>query len=226
LRGKPVVTKDNIGLGKFLDLAIVNGKFGVVTEKGSTKYLVWEAKDIDSLFHRPDHLDKAEILMVNRDKDGNFIPDIEVEVIPEDCPKNIPKEYLKKVEKMEDYVGNLIKRISKLEEENEALREALGEYMKKAERWRKNFLMEHFRADDATAVLKDISSKYIEMFREHTKLVNQLTENTLTISQLKKENEVLWGVIEKARRRLADLLPKHELEAMFEEVSRLREHLK
>ncbi len=226
LRGKPVITKDSVGLGNFYDFAIVDGRFGVITEKNGKKYLVWEAKDIDSLFHRPDRLSEAEVLVVNRDKEGNFIPDIEVEVTPEDCPKDVPKEYLKQVKKMEDYIGELTKRISKLESENEALRKAVGEQMKKAERWRRNYLMEHFRADDATAIMKDISSKYIEMFREHNKLVSQLTETTLTLSQLKKENEVLWSVIERIRSRLEELLPKHELEAMFEEVSRLKEHLK
>jgi len=80
-----VLSKDHKLLGYFHSFVFVedNGTLGIIVSskpKDGKKYLVWQGKSMNSLFHHPESISsmvRAGALVLNRDYEGNYIPDVD-----------------------------------------------------------------------------------------------------------------------------------------------------
>lgn len=80
-----VLSKDHKLLGYFHSFVFIedHGTLGIVVStrpKNGKRYLVWQGKSMDSLFHHSESISsmvKAGALILNRDYEGNYIPDID-----------------------------------------------------------------------------------------------------------------------------------------------------
>ena len=98
-----VMSKDHKPLGwlKYLT-ATPKGRIGVVVERNGALLKVWEMKNLEGLIHHSENFSsqiKTGVLILNRDWEGNFVPDIDVNV------PAIPKEEVEKIQRGDENGG-------------------------------------------------------------------------------------------------------------------------
>jgi len=233
-----VLTKDHKPLGwlKYLTAA-PEGRIGVVVRRGNQLLKVWEMKNLEGLIHHSENFSsqiKTGVLVLNRDWEGNYVPDVDVHVpaIPREKVKKLQtngggkteenKEEVPTVKKgIEERIGELNSRNAKLQEKVEHLSKVVSELREEKMEMKQARDLEKIGAEASTAALMNTLKRWDSWTGKLMKMLTTEKETKIRAAEQEAQRRQLLGALEDLRGRLRGAYSMDRGEASIDSVLEL-----